>query len=123
MDQTIPCTVLLCRRSNTLFVLSERSRQTVGHPYHYGGRTIEAAEADEAALPGVPQIPTHWLERLRTQAQSNDRRLNLELADEFSGGDPIPLERPYFPWDLARDSAQEQAEAVRVTANRHKLPF
>ena len=123
MDQTIPCTVLLCPRSDTLYVLSDRDRQAVGHPYNYGGRAIEAAEADEAALPGVPRIPAHWLERLRSQARSNACGLNLELADEFSGGDPIPLERPYFPWDLAQDSAQEQAEAVRTRARAHELPF
>lgn len=97
MDQTIPCTVLLCGAADVLYVLSDRCHGPGEHKFTYAGQPIEATEAD---LSGVPQIPAHWLERLRTQALSKDRRLTLELVDEFSGGDPVPKERPYFPWDL-----------------------
>lgn len=103
MNQTIICHVLLCRKADVLYVLSDRAHGPNEHPFTYAGQPIEAAEAE---MPGVPQIPAHWLERLRTQARSKDRRLRLELVDEFSGGDPVPKERPYFPWDLEPDPAR-----------------
>jgi len=119
MDQTIICTVLLCGGADVLYVLSDRPQGPDSHKFTYAGQPIEAAESD---LPGVPQIPAHWLERLRTQALSQDRRLTLQLVDEFSGGDPQPKERPYFPWDLEPQPERAQSEAAAWSRAGRQLP-
>lgn len=115
MNQTIPCHVLLSN-AGTLFILSDRPKGPQEHKFTYAGQPIEAAE-DE--LPGVPQLPASQLEQLRAKARSRDRRITLELVDEYSGGDPVPFERPYWPWDL------EPAAPTEVTGSGEKnvLPF
>lgn len=115
MNQTISCRVLLSN-VGTLFILSDRPRGPHEHKFTYGGQPIEAAE-DE--LPGVQQIPASQLEKLREQARSKDRKIVLELVDEYSGGDPVPFERPYWPWDL---EPAPPAEA-KGSGVENELPF
>lgn len=113
--QTITCHVLL-GVGGFLFVVSDRAHGPQEHKFTYAGQPIEAAEQQ---LPGVPQLPASQLEALRTQARSRERRVMLELMPEWSGGDPVPVMRPYWPWDLVPATADE----ATGSGEQISLPF
>lgn len=61
-----------------------------------GYRRIEATTNPELAffLPGIPDNVLYGIAKGTTGPT-----IELELVEEYSGGDPIPTMRPYLPWD------------------------